>query len=68
MNISVSETVPVRGSCPETNETGTIYVTYQKIQPLGSDKAYARVTGIDCPNADSCTAEQCPIAYKRVYW
>ena len=68
MNISVSKTVPVRGLCPETNEIGTIDVTYKRYQPLGDDEVYAIVTGIDCPNADSCTTERCPIAFSRQYW
>lgn len=68
-NVSISKTIPVTGICSMDNETKEINVTYKKYHPLGETNAFAIVTGIDCMYADgSCTAEQCPIAYSRVYW
>lgn len=69
MNVTVTETVPVTGICPADNKHKEISVTCRRYQPLGETKAYAIVTGINCPFADNgCTIEQCPIAYSRVYW
>jgi len=68
-NITIKETIPVRGICPMDGRPTEIDVTYRKHHPLGSECAYAIVTGIDCDEADKgCPAEQCPIAYSRTYW
>ncbi len=69
VNITIKETIPVRGTCPMNGQSAEINVTYRKYHPLGSQYAYAIVTGIDCDEADNgCPVEQCPIAYSRVYW
>lgn len=67
--ITIKETIPVRGICPMNGQCTEIDVTYRKYHPLGSEYAYAIVTGIDCDEVDKeCPVEQCPIAYSRVYW
>ncbi|MCD7818867.1 MAG: hypothetical protein LUH07_07425 [Lachnospiraceae bacterium] len=68
-SITISETIPVSGTCPMDNQYTEIDVTYRKYNPLGSECAYAIVTGIDCDKAgEECAAEKCPIAHSRVYW
>ena len=67
--IEIRETVPMTGTCPMTNQFTEIDVTYLKYHPLGSERAYAIVSGIDCAEADdNCPIQQCPIAHSRVYW
>lgn len=68
-NITIKETIPVRGICPMNNQSVEIDVAYRKYHPLGSECAYAIVTGIDCDDVDNgCPVDQCPIAYSRTYW
>ena len=68
-NITIKETIPVRGICPMNNQSVELDVTYRKYHPLGSECAYAIVTGIDCDDVDNgCPVDQCPIAYSRTYW
>lgn len=66
--ITVSETVPVKGVCPFTDEIRTIDVTYNKYQPLGSSDAYAVVNGLGCTDIHECTEDVCPIANSRTLW
>ena len=68
INVTVSETIPVKGICPLTDEIRTIDVTYRKCQPLGSNEAYAVVIGLDCADVHECTEDVCPIANSRTLW
>lgn len=68
MSSIIKETVSITGICPINNENTEIRATYRKYQPLGAERAYAIVLGIQCPLSNNCSIEQCPIAYSRVYW